>query len=100
MEATITTTGNQRDGYEITLTLPMDWLDRFSPRMAIQVHRELIYPHWGKGADSGSTRSMIWHIDDVHRCRAIVAIIKGEIRDAKNALSQGVVIDHCETIDL
>ena len=100
MEATITTTGNKRDGYKITLTLPIEWLDQFSSRMRVGLRGDTLSPIWGNQTQDKALRALMWYVDYAPQTQAIVAQIRDEIRNAKVALKEDVEIDHRETIDL
>lgn len=79
MKAVLSLTGNQREGYEVKLELPAEWLKQFTPRMNVSI--------WGEKLSSQRDYPpSTYRYDYLKDARATFDRIEKEIQNAKEIL--------------
>lgn len=100
MEARVTITGSEIRGYEMTLTLPVKWLERFDGRgRRPEVLDEPLHSVWA-GPYVAGLRLRRKAYDDLASVEALVERVKREISAARSALQEEQRIEREIIIDL
>jgi hypothetical protein len=82
MVAKIELTGNQMEGYAVTVSLPTAWLERWHPRACVGIFGEELTGKWGYKQDEGDLRYLTANFDTLAQAQAAVVEAQADLEAA------------------
>ena len=88
MEATLTITGNQRDGYKVKVELPAEWCAKFTQRLGVEIWGQSLYGKLGSPSPDGKMCIMHYGHNNLSDARRSFDKAINDIKAAKKILAQ------------